>query len=162
MLASGDSTGQTIKGQVVGVHDGDSITVLAPGKTQLKVRLEGIDAPELKQAFSQQAKQALSDLVFSKKVVLRVTGTDRYRRTLAVVMVGNLDVNREMVLRGFAWHFVKYSKDEALGAAERTAKANRRGLWADPAPVPPWEWRKQKKAPQQRPLNQTVSRYPKP
>ena len=78
---------------------------MRPGKTQLKVRREGIDAPEL--------KQALSDLVLGKTVELRVTGAGSYQRTLAFVMVGELDVNREMDLRGVAWHFVKYSKDEA-------------------------------------------------
>jgi len=131
-----------ITGRVVGVHDGDSITVLASGNAQLKVRLDGIDAPELKQPFSQQSKQALSGLVFGKTVNLLVTGTDRYKRTLAVVMVAGLNVNREMVIQGLAWRYEKYSKDAALLAAQNEAKAAKRGLWADVSPVPPWEWRK--------------------
>ena len=130
-----------ITGKVVGVHDGDSITVIAAGNVQLKVRLDGIDAPELKQAFSTQSKQTLSELVFGKSVNLHVTGTDRYKRTLAVVMAGNLNVNREMVLRGLAWRYEKYSKDAALLAAQNEAKASKRGLWFDASPVPPWEWR---------------------
>jgi micrococcal nuclease len=97
-----------ITGTVVSVHDGDSITVLAAGNVQLKVRLDGIDAPELKQSFSQQSKQALSDLVFGKTVNLLVTGKDRYRRTLAVVMARGLNVNREMVIQGLAWRYEKY------------------------------------------------------
>lgn len=125
----------------MGVHDGDSITALAAGNVQLKVRLEGIDAPELKQPFSQQAKQALSGLVFGKPVSLLVTGKDRYRRTLAVVMAGEVNVNREMVRLGLAWRYEAYSKDEALLAAQNAAKAARRGLWADSFPLPPWEWR---------------------
>ena len=125
----------------MGVHDGDSITVLAAGNVQLKVRLDGIDAPELKQPFSQQSKQALSGLVFGRTVNLHVTGKDRYKRTLAVVMVEGLNVNREMVLRGLAWRYEKYSKDAALLAAQREAQSARRGLWADASPVPPWEWR---------------------
>lgn len=62
-------------------------------------------------------------------------------RTLAVVMVEGVNANLEMVRRGLAWRFDKYSKDEALLAAQNAAKGARRGLWADPAPIPPWEWR---------------------
>lgn len=133
---------EIIAARVVGVHDGDSITALAAGNVQLKVRLEGIDAPELKQPFSQQAKQALSGLVFGKAVTLHITGRDRYKRTLAVVVVGDVNVNRELVRLGLAWRYEAYSKDAALLAAQNEAKAARRGLWSDPAPVPPWEWRK--------------------
>jgi endonuclease YncB( thermonuclease family) len=132
---------QTITGRVVGVHDGDSITVLASGNEQHKVRLDGIDAPELKQAFSQQSKQTLSDLVFDKSVVLRVIGKDRYKRTLAVVVVNGLNVNLEMVQRGMAWRYEKYSKDAELLAAQEAAKEGRLGLWRDPEPVAPWDWR---------------------
>lgn len=145
MLCAGihDARAQSdvVTGRVVGVHDGDSITVLAAGNVQLKVRLDGIDAPELKQPFSQQSKQALSGLVFGKSVNLQVTGTDRYKRTLAVIMAGGLNVNREMVRLGLAWRYEKYSKDAALLAAQNEAKEARRGLWADASPVPPWEWR---------------------
>lgn len=132
---------QTVTGKCVGVHDGDSITVLAAGNVQLKVRLEGIDAPELKQPFSVQSKEAMSGLVFGKADILQVTGKDRYKRTLAVVVANGVNVSLEMVRRGLAWRFDKYSKDAELLAAQNAAKAARRGLWADPAPVPPWEWR---------------------
>ena len=133
---------QIITVRIVGVHDGDSITALAAGNVQLKVRLDGIDAPELKQPFSTQSKQALSAMVFGKVVSLHVTGKDRYKRTLAVVMAGGLNVNREMVIQGLAWRYEKYSKDAALLAAQNEAIGQRRGLWADTSPVPPWEWRK--------------------
>lgn len=137
---------ETVTGRCVGVHDGDSMTVLAAGNIQLKVRLEGIDAPELKQPFSQQSKQALSGLVFGKNVNLQVTGTDRYKRTLAVVLVAGVNVNLELVRLGLAWRFDKYSQDEALLNAQNAAKGAKRGLWNDPAPVPPWEWRARAKA----------------
>ncbi len=127
------------------MHDGDSITVLAAGNEQLKVRLDGIDAPELKQPFSTQSKLTLSGLVFGKTVNLLVTGKDRYKRTLAVVIVAGLNVNREMVIQGLAWRYEKYSKDAALLAAQNEARAARRGLWADASPVPPWEWRSRAK-----------------
>jgi endonuclease YncB( thermonuclease family) len=133
---------QIITVRIVGVHDGDSITALAAGNVQLKVRLDGIDAPELKQPFSTQSKQALSAMVFGKVVSLHVTGKDRYKRTLAVVMAGGLNVNRAMVIQGLAWRYEKYSKDAALLAAQNEAIGQRRGLWADTSPVPPWEWRK--------------------
>jgi endonuclease YncB( thermonuclease family) len=133
---------ETITARIVGVHDGDSITALAAGNVQLKVRLEGIDAPELKQPFSQQAKQALSAMVFGKTVSLHVTGKDRYKRTLAVVVADGVNVNLALVRLGLAWRYEAYSKDAAFIVAQNEAKAARRGLWSDPAPVPPWEWRK--------------------
>lgn len=135
-----------IRGQVVAIHDGDSVTVLTADKTQVKVRLDGIDAPELKQAFGTAAKQALSQLIFGKNVAVRVSGKDRYGRTLGQLAVGATDVNRSMVAAGMAWQYEKYSKDPKLAAAQADAKTARRGLWSDPSPVPPWAWRKPKPA----------------
>ena len=89
-----------IKGRVVSVHDGDTLTLLTPEKKHLKIRLEGIDAPELKQAFGTKAKATLSALVFNKDVVVKDKGTDRYRRTLGRISCGKLDVNLAMVQRG--------------------------------------------------------------
>lgn len=132
-------------GRVVGVHDGDSITVLASGNEQLKVRLDGIDAPELKQQFSQSAKEALSSLVFGKTVSFERLKKDRYGRTIAVVFVGQINVNLELVKQGFAWRYDKYSQDPVLLDAQNSAKASKKGLWADPSPMPPWDWRASKK-----------------
>lgn len=131
-------------GHVVGVHDGDSITVLTGEKVQLKARLEGIDAPELKQPFGRAAKAATSDLVFDHDVRLHVIGIDRYGRTLARVFVGVVDVNLALVNAGMAWRYDKYSKEGALGDAQAKAKAAGLGLWSQPSPVPPWEWRRPK------------------
>lgn len=131
----------TLTAKVVGVHDGDSITVLTAAKEQLKVRLEGIDAPELKQPYGRAAKNALSDMVFGREVTLNVIGTDRYDRTLARVLVGEVDVNLQMVKLGLAWRYDKYSKEQALLDAQNAAKAAKTGLWAGADPVPPWEWR---------------------
>lgn len=132
-------------GRVVGVHDGDSITILAAGNEQLKVRLDGIDAPELKQPFSQAAKEALSSLVFGKVVNFERLKKDRYGRTIAVVSLGQTNVNLELVKRGFAWRYDAYSHDPELLAAQNAAKSAKRGLWSDPKPIPPWEWRASKK-----------------
>ena len=140
-LASVFGQGGEIKGKVVGVHDGDTLTLLTSEKVQVKVRLEGIDAPELKQAFGNVSKQSLSDLVFGKLVKLEVAGKDRYKRTLGHVFVGETWVNHAQVEKGFAWHYKKYSKDPRLSEAEKQSREDRRGLWKDAKPVPPWEWR---------------------
>lgn len=137
---------QAVSCKVVGISDGDTITVLTPQRTQLKVRLDGIDAPEDGQDFSAASKRALSSLVAGKEVTLRVSGTDRYGRTLATVFVGDQNVNLLMVRSGYAWHFVKYSTDANLAAAEKAARSERLGLWAG-KPIPPWEYRAIKKRP---------------
>jgi micrococcal nuclease len=134
--------GPEFSGKVVGVHDGDTITVLTPQKVPVKVRLEGIDAPEANQAFGARAKEELSKLVFSKQVTVREAGKERYGRVVGRVFCGGFDVNELMVGRGFAWRYAQYSEDPKLIEAERYAKQMHRGLWSDRTPVPPWEWRK--------------------
>ena len=133
----------SITGKVVGVTDGDTITVLIAANESVKVRLHGIDAPESKQAFGSRAKQELSGLVFGKVVRVEVQADDRYERTVGRVFVGKLDVNIEKVRRGFAWWYRAYAKKAIdLAAAETEAKNAGRGLWAGKAPVPPWEIRR--------------------
>lgn len=145
LLLTASATAQIVTGRVVGVSDGDTITVLMPPENQrVKVRLEAIDSPELGQPYGKAAKQAMSDLVFGKDVTLRLTGLDRYQRTLAVVAVGNTVVNVAMVQMGLAWRYDYHSKYPVLEAAQNEAAANHRGLWAAPMPVPPWAWRKKK------------------
>lgn len=139
---------QTVTGKVVGIADGDTLTLLTPERTQLKVRLDGIDAPENGQEFSAASKRALSDLTAGKTVTLQVSGTDRYQRTLGTVFADDQNVNLAMVRAGFAWHYVKYSDDHDLAAAERAARAESRGLWAGFNPIAPWDYRAIKKKPQ--------------
>jgi len=131
-------------GRVVGVTDGDTIKVLCEG-VETKVRLNQIDAPERNQAFGNKSKEVLSNLVFNRSVRLDVVDTDRYGRSVATVWVGDMDANREMVRLGFAWAYRKYLRDDSLLAVENDAKAARRGLWSDPNPVAPWEFRKAKR-----------------
>ena len=133
-----------VSGKVVGVHDGDTLTVLTADKVEVKVRLEGIDAPELKQAFGNKSKEALSKLAFGKEAVVHVTGHDRYRRTLGRVEVAGVDINLQMTKDGVAWHYVKYSKDPALAKAQAETMGAKRGFWLDAAPVAPWDFRKPK------------------
>jgi endonuclease YncB( thermonuclease family) len=138
---------QTIIGKVVGVSDGDTITVLDADKRQHKIRLEGIDAPESNQDFGSRAKQSLSDLVFGKTVTVTSWKKNKYGRTLGTVTLDGNDINLEQVQRGMAWSY-HYSANEvrpeeptAYELAEEQARKEKRGLWADASPVPPWEFR---------------------
>lgn len=131
-----------LAGRVVSVHDGDTLTIIAPDKQQVRMRLHGIDAPEFRQPFGNRAKEELNALVYGKVVTIRQMGQDQYNRMLGRVFVADLDVNLAMVERGYAWRYVAYSSDPALIAAEERARAGKRGLWADKNPVPPWEWRR--------------------
>lgn len=131
-------------GKVVGVHDGDTISVLHGRKTE-RIRLNGIDCPEKRQPFGKVAKQYTSALVFGKDVTVTSQGRDRYGRTIGeVTLPDGPSLNRELVKAGLAWWYRKYSKDSSLGDLEAEARLARRGLWADPHPIPPWEWRKAK------------------
>jgi len=132
---------QPVEWKVVSVHDGDTLTVLDAASVQHKVRLQGIDAPERGQPFGTVARERLAALTMGQTVTVETFGRDRYGRTLGRIVIEGQDVNRQMVLDGLAWHYLRYSKAEALTAAEREARAAGRGLWADREPVPPWEWR---------------------
>jgi micrococcal nuclease len=127
----------------VSIADGDTITVLDVDKKQHKVRLNGIDAPEKKQAYGAKSKTRLGELVAGKDVVVEWKENDTYGRTLGKVRQGPLDVNLQMIKDGMAWHYRRYSKSAELSGAE--AMAGKKDLWADPNPMPPWEFRKRKK-----------------
>jgi endonuclease YncB( thermonuclease family) len=134
---------ESITGKVVGISDGDTLTLLADDRRQVKVRLAEIDTPESGQPFGAQAKKELSDLVFGRQVEVAVQDTDRYGRTVGRVKVGGTDVNVEMVSRGAAWVYREYLRDHSLLAIEAAARARKVGLWALPEAQrkPPWEWR---------------------
>jgi micrococcal nuclease len=110
------------------------------------VRLEGIDAPESGQSFGRKAKEALAKIVAGKTVTVRKTGTDKYDRTLGIVIVGDIDVNAKLVEDGWAWHFKKFNSDERLAKLEEAARKARRGLWDDEAPLAPWDYRAKQQA----------------
>jgi micrococcal nuclease len=143
---------QTITGKVVAISDGDTLTVLDANNRQHKIRLDGIDAPESSQDFGSRAKQSLSDLVFGKTVTVISSKKDRYGRTLGKVMLQKHDINLEQIRRGFAWFYRYYAKElrpeDAVEyeKAENVAKAGKLGLWTDPAPTPPWDFRRGKTA----------------
>ena len=129
---------------VVGVSDGDTITVRCGDQPQERIRLLEIDAPEKKQAYGQKAKQALSVLIFGKEITVEEAGHDRYKRTLAHLKLDGLDVNREMVKLGYAWCYRQYLKDRTCLDDEEQAREEKIGLWADKDPMPPWQWRHSK------------------
>lgn len=137
----------TLSGRVVGISDGDTITVLDKANKQHKVRLAGIDAPENGQAFGSLAKESLSRLVFDKPVTVESHKVDRYGRLVGKVLAAGRDVNLDQVRAGFAWWYREYAKEQtpedqkAYADAEEEARAFRRGLWRDARPIPPWEFR---------------------
>jgi len=127
--------------RVVGVSDGDTLTALDEDNQKHKVRLHGIDAPEIGQPFGTKSREALGALTVRKTATLHLHGRDRYGRDLARVEVDGVDVNVELVKDGLAWHYVRYDKSPELAKAEREARDAKRGVWADKEPMPPWEWR---------------------
>jgi endonuclease YncB( thermonuclease family) len=139
---------QTIIGKVVGVSDGDTITVLDADKRQHKIRLDGIDAPKSHQDFGSRAKQSLSDLVFGKTVTVTRRKYDRYGRMLGTVTLDGKDINQEQINRGMAWFNWPYETEypanvhEVYRLTETLAREKKRGLWADASPVPPWDYRR--------------------
>lgn len=141
----------TINGRVVGVTDGDTITVLDASNAQYKIRLSGIDAPEKKQDFGNVSKQSLSDMVFNKQVSVEWTKEDRYGRILGKVLLAGADINLKQVKAGMAWFYRKYqvelNMDDRLNYlhAEESAMNQGTGLWQQADPMPPWEFRKTRK-----------------
>ena len=125
------------------VADGDTITILDANNNLHKIRLHGIDTPERGQAYGQAAKDMMSGLVAGRDVGIEVKDTDRYGRTVGVVYLDGNNINLELVRRGYAWWYQRYARTEAdLEEGEINAKTNRLGLWADPNPIAPWDWRR--------------------
>lgn len=132
-----------ITGKVVGISDGDTITVLQNNQ-QFKIRLYGIDCPESGQAFGSKAKQFTSSLVFGKNVEVTVYDIDKYGRSVGVVRVDGLNVNEAILKNGFAWRYTKYCTESFCNdwkAFEEHASRQGVGLWSEKNPMPPWDWR---------------------
>lgn len=131
----------TFTALVIGVQDGDSITVLRDTQ-QIRIRLSDIDAPEHGQPFGEQAKLFTSRLVFRQTVTITPRGTDKYGRLVARVVVRDTDVNLALVQAGLAWWYARYSHDSSVAQAESLARLQRVGIWSEPHPVPPWLFRR--------------------
>ena len=164
VLLALSASAETITGRIVAIADGDTLTLLDGNNKQHKIRLAGIDAPEKKQPFGNLSKQHLSYLVFDKAVSVEYRKHDRYGRIIGKVMVAapdtcpavephcpkNLDTGLALIAVGLAWHHNQYQNEqteedrERYAFAEEKARAKLLGLWADPHPVPPWEFRHSK------------------
>jgi len=150
LLALTPAHASELRGRVVAIADGDTVTVLDDGQAQHKVRLAGIDAPERGQPFGDASKKSLSAQAFNQAVTVVWHKRDRYGRLVGVVRIqpSGTDVNLAQVAAGMAWHYSAYAGEQTAGdrdlygSAEVRARETRRGLWRDLAPVPPWEFRR--------------------
>jgi micrococcal nuclease len=140
--------GVAIPGKCVGVHDGDSCTLLVSGSTQITIRVAFLDAPELGQPFGYRAQQAMSNLLIGKNVAVRPHTIDRYGRLVGLVYVEGADAGLQMLRQGLAWCYARYLPEatadiqSSYRRAEAEAKEQQRGLWSDPSPVEPWLYRR--------------------
>lgn len=141
------TSASVLAGRVVGVPDGDTITVLDNKNVQNKIRLSGIDAPESCQDFGRVAKKRMSDLVFGKNVTVFHDKVDRYGRIVGKVIVDGRDANLTMIEDGLAWHFKRYQNEQSqedrviYSEAEESARQDNKGLWLQPNAIAPWDFR---------------------
>lgn len=137
-----------LHGEVVGLVDGDTVTVLDATKTQYRIRLTGIDAPEKHQSFGARSRNSLSDMVFRKTVKVEFQKKDRYGRIVGKVIIGSLDASLEQVRRGMAWHYKAFEQEQSQSdrllytQAEEDARKAHRGLWRERDPIAPWDFRR--------------------
>ena len=137
---------QQLSGRIIEVYDGDTATLLTTDNLKYKVRFFGIDAPEAAQDFGLVSRDALREKILGKEVTVKVAATDRYGRAVGQVMLDSRYINREMAAEGMAWYYKDFAANEYdLEEAERSARRERRGLWKNPAPQPPWEYRREHK-----------------
>lgn len=135
-----------LTGRVVRVVDGDTVSILDSSNTQHKVRLYGIDTPERDQPHGKVSTKALAQLVDEKVVGVVIVETDSYGRTVGTLYLRSVNINRAMVENGDAWWYRHYAPHEHhLAESEQAARDAGRGLWANPNPVPPWKWRREKR-----------------
>lgn len=133
---------KTFQAKVVGIKDGDTFKVLY-NNSEITIRLNHIDCPEKNQPYGKNAKWKASDLCFGKIVKIVSNGKkDRYKRLIAEVYFNNININKELVKNGLAWHFKKYSSDVEYAKIERQARKSKVGLWKEKNPIAPWDWRK--------------------
>jgi endonuclease YncB( thermonuclease family) len=138
-------------GRVVAVQDGDSLTVRRDRGGEVRIRLEGIDAPEAGQPYGRASTRELRRLVFRRTVVVEPRKIDQYGRIVAVVTVDGIDAGLELIRSGHAWHYMAYAREQrpseraAYAAAEAEARAARRGIWSEGHQQAPWEWRRERR-----------------
>jgi endonuclease YncB( thermonuclease family) len=137
---------QLLKGKAVKITDGDTFTLLVDGHEQVRIRIDGIDAPEKGQAFGNRAKEYLSGMIWGEELTVRVMKTDKNGRSIGKVSTPSVvDVGLEMIKAGYAWQYRDYNKEKPYEDAEILARRNRNGLWQDKNPIRPQDFRKTRK-----------------
>ena len=160
LLFAAPAPAAELLGTIIAVADGDTVTLLDGAHRQHRVRLSAIDAPERRQSYGERAKQHLASLVFGKTVRVSWEKRDRYRRIVGRVLAGEcveskcrytIDVGLEQIKAGLAWHYKQYAVEQPpaerarYAAIELRARERREGLWNDPEPVPPWQFRHERR-----------------
>ena len=131
--------------RVISVSDGDTITIMMNGEKQ-KIRLYGVDTPEMDQSFGTEAKQFLSDQILNRDVEIEVKDTDRYKRLVAIVYLNDKSMNELLLKEGWAWWYEAYAKKECkYKELQEEAQRRKRGMWRNKGNIPPWEFRRMKK-----------------
>jgi micrococcal nuclease len=152
IFLSGLAPASDLAGVAERISDGDTMRIKAPDGTKTKIRLAGIDAPEKSQPFGRAAGRRLAALCYGKNVEADFRDFDRFKRTVARVRCGDIDVGRLLIDEGLAWHYLKYAKTQPVDEASRdaagevAARANGKGLWSDSNPMAPWDYRKEARA----------------
>ena len=142
-VASSAVPHQELRGKVIEVYDGDTITLLTGDNKKYRIRFYGIDAPESAQSFGRASRNALRKKILGEDVIVYVISIDRYQRAVGKVMLNSRNINIEMVAEGMAWHYASYARREYdIANAERNARRNRVGLWQQDNPQSPWNWRR--------------------
>lgn len=157
LACAGSSQAIVFKARVIGIADGDTVTVLDEAFAEHKIRLMGIDAPEKSQAYGKRSKQSLSELIGDRELSVDADKRDRYGRLVGKLLASDgRDINLEQVRRGMAWHYADFAREQSpadrmrYADAQQWARADRKGLWSDASPTPPWEYRKAARAAAQR------------
>lgn len=148
VLVGGSVAQGVLIGRVVRVHDGDSVT-LQQGDRRVTLRLAAVDAPELAQPHGEEARKALHACAFGRPVMVRAQGPDRHGRVVGQLESGGRDCALVLIEAGLAWHYKAYEREQPLAdraayaAAERNARRRGIGLWSEPSPQPPWDYRRE-------------------
>lgn len=142
-----------LAGKVIGIQDGDTLTLLDPEHRQHRIRIAGIDAPEKGQPFGRVAQDGLAALAYNRLASAHCPKSDRYGRRVCVVIIEGTDIGLAQVKAGLAWHYKRFASEQTeeerttYALAEAEARAARSGLWQDRSPTAPWDWRHRKQVP---------------
>lgn len=145
----GETRSDSYEAELVRVFDGDSLIVHRSSGKEVEIRIHAIDAPERRQPYADASRHALRERLSREQITVVEHSRDRYDRVIAKLVVDGRDVGLDQIERGFAWHYKQYASQqsradrERYAAAEKKAKANRIGLWADETAIPPWRYRQQ-------------------